>query len=153
MTGSPPIDALRSPDHAQVIVPCSDLEAAIAFYTATLGFRLDMIMPADAPRVALLSGAGIALRLEFAGPHRPGHTALTLRLSGSHAWFAGFDAHELAGHKEIGLNDQLGSAALDAALADGRHQVVIESLLAATATFLDRNTDTIRRRVERESPC
>jgi quercetin dioxygenase-like cupin family protein len=97
MTGSPPFDALRLPDHAQVIVPCSDLDAAIAFYTGTLGFRLDMIMPADAPRVAVLSGAGIALRLEFAGPHRPSHTALTLRLTGSHAWFASFDAHELAG--------------------------------------------------------
>lgn len=29
-----------------------------------LGFRLDMIMPADAPRVALMSDAGVTLRLE-----------------------------------------------------------------------------------------
>jgi quercetin dioxygenase-like cupin family protein len=46
-------------------VPCSDLEAAIAFYTGTLGFRLDMIMPADSPRVAVLSGDGACVRLEL----------------------------------------------------------------------------------------
>ncbi|MEO5623872.1 MAG: cupin domain-containing protein [Dokdonella sp.] len=96
MPGPSPVEVLRSPDHAQVIVPCADLTEAIAFYTGKLGFRLDMIMPADSPRVAVLSGAGIALRLEFAGPHRASRAALILRLSGSSAWIAGFDTHELA---------------------------------------------------------
>ncbi|MDA3912951.1 cupin domain-containing protein [Oleiagrimonas sp.] len=41
-----------------------DLDAAMDFYTRQLEFRLDMIMPADAPRVAALSGYGITLRLE-----------------------------------------------------------------------------------------
>ncbi|CAN5415308.1 DUF445 domain-containing protein [soil metagenome] len=46
----------------------------------------------------------------------------------------------------------LASKVLEAAIADGQHQVVIESLLEATTKFLDRNTDTIRARVEKESP-
>lgn len=49
---------------APLVVPCNNLDAAIAFYTGSLGFRLDMIMPADTPRVALLSGDGITLRLQ-----------------------------------------------------------------------------------------
>ena len=36
----------------QVDIACTDLDAAIAFY-ADLGFRHDMIMPADAPRLKL----------------------------------------------------------------------------------------------------
>jgi len=48
---------------AQVAIACADLETAIAFYEG-LGLRLDMIMPADAPRLAAMSGYGIALRLE-----------------------------------------------------------------------------------------
>ncbi len=96
MPHSVAIDALHSLDHAQVIVACSDLEATIEFYTGQLGFRLDMIMPADAPRVAVLSGAGIALRLERTEAERASQNSLTLRLSGSNAWFAGFNTHELA---------------------------------------------------------
>ncbi len=46
----------------------------------------------------------------------------------------------------------LASKVLEAAIADGHHQVVIESLLEATTGFLDRNTETIRARVNRESP-
>ena len=49
---------------ARVVVACGDIEAAIAQYEG-LGLRLDMIMPADAPRVAALSGHGITLRLEL----------------------------------------------------------------------------------------
>ncbi len=44
------------------------------------------------------------------------------------------------------------SRVLDAAVADGHHQVVVTSLLEATATFIDRNPHTIRARVDRESP-
>ena len=43
---------------------CGDLESALDFYTGQLGFRLDLIYPADAPRVAELSGYGIHVRLE-----------------------------------------------------------------------------------------
>jgi mannose-6-phosphate isomerase-like protein (cupin superfamily) len=46
----------------KAILACTDLDAAIAFYE-TLGFRLDLIMPADAPRRAELSGHGVTLEL------------------------------------------------------------------------------------------
>jgi quercetin dioxygenase-like cupin family protein len=49
-----------------IAVSCADLDAAIAAYEQ-LGLRLDMIMPADAPRLALMSAPGIELRLELEG--------------------------------------------------------------------------------------
>jgi len=57
-------DAMPPPDSARSVVPCADLDAAIALYTQQRGFRLDMIMPADAPRIALVSRDGVTLRLE-----------------------------------------------------------------------------------------
>src|SRR6185369_1781889 len=49
---------------AEVVLPSQDLTADLAFYTQELGFRLDMIFPADDPRVAVLSGHGLRLRLD-----------------------------------------------------------------------------------------
>lgn len=46
----------------------------------------------------------------------------------------------------------LASKVLQAAIEDGQHQPLVESLLDATLAFLDRNVDTIRARVDRESP-
>ena len=44
-------------------IPCDNLDEAIDHYTTQLGFRLDMICPADAPREALLSKDGETIRL------------------------------------------------------------------------------------------
>jgi quercetin dioxygenase-like cupin family protein len=58
---------------AEVVLPCTDLSAAIACYME-LGFRLDTIFPADDPAVATLSGHGLRLRLErdpASAPARP----------------------------------------------------------------------------------
>src|SRR3954471_23986956 len=49
---------------AQVIVPCSDLQDSLDFFVERLGFRVDMIFPADSPSSAVISGHGVALRLE-----------------------------------------------------------------------------------------
>ena len=46
----------------------------------------------------------------------------------------------------------LASKVLEAAIADGHHELVIESLLEATSKFLERNTETIRARVDQASP-
>jgi quercetin dioxygenase-like cupin family protein len=48
---------------AQVVLPCEDLDATVAFF-AGLGFRLDEVHPADDPRVAVVSGAGLSVRLD-----------------------------------------------------------------------------------------
>ena len=45
-------------------VPCKNLATALDFYTRELGFRIDTIFPADAPRVAQISGCGTHIRLQ-----------------------------------------------------------------------------------------
>lgn len=47
-----------------IALPCPDLTEAIEFFTDRLGFRLEMIVPADAPRAAVVSGHGVTLRLD-----------------------------------------------------------------------------------------
>lgn len=71
---------------AEVCLPTTDLTSDLAFYTETLGFRLDTIFPADNPAVATLSGYGLRLRLERDAPIAPG--ALRL-LCGDADAFAG----------------------------------------------------------------
>ncbi len=51
------------PPQAEVFVPCPDLNAALAFFVGELGFRIEMIFPAEAPTTASLSGHGLRLRL------------------------------------------------------------------------------------------
>lgn len=67
MPDIPVADHLPGMIDIQFEVPCLDLDAAIDYYTGPLGFRLDMIMPADAPRAAIVSGYGIAVRLCIIG--------------------------------------------------------------------------------------
>jgi len=55
----------------QTVLPCPDLAEAIEFFTHRLGFRLEMIVPADAPRAAVVSGHGISLRLESYESEKP----------------------------------------------------------------------------------
>jgi quercetin dioxygenase-like cupin family protein len=43
-----------------------DLTETLDFFTRRLGFRVDMIVPADAPKTAVISGQGLTLRLETA---------------------------------------------------------------------------------------
>ncbi|HEY0351599.1 MAG TPA: hypothetical protein VGC48_05725, partial [Gemmatimonadales bacterium] len=53
---------LNNVQAAEVSLPSQDLAADLAFYTQELGFRLDMIFPADDPAVAVLSGLWVVLR-------------------------------------------------------------------------------------------
>jgi quercetin dioxygenase-like cupin family protein len=46
-----------------------DLAEAIDFFTRRLGFRLEMIVPADEPKTAVVSGQGVTLRLEAIEKH------------------------------------------------------------------------------------
>lgn len=49
---------------AQILLPCTDLAAELAFFTGRLGFKVNLIMPADSPALAVISGHGVTLRLE-----------------------------------------------------------------------------------------
>ena len=35
---------------AQIVLPCANLPEALEFFTGRLGFRIEMIVPADSPR-------------------------------------------------------------------------------------------------------
>ena len=70
---------------AEVRLPTQELRNDLPFYTKTLGFRLDMIFPADNPSVAVLSGHGLRLRIEKGASESPG----TLRILTDDPGFAG----------------------------------------------------------------
>ena len=85
-----------SSDSTLVVVPCTDLDAAIALYTQQRGFRLDMIMPADAPRIALVSRDGVMLRLDASdaadpsiAPQQAAHGFQITRANSADAWNVG----------------------------------------------------------------
>jgi mannose-6-phosphate isomerase-like protein (cupin superfamily) len=59
--------AVDSSDPVDHVLPCPDLDGTLAFFTGRLGFRLDMITPADDPAVAVVSGHGVRMRLERTG--------------------------------------------------------------------------------------
>jgi quercetin dioxygenase-like cupin family protein len=61
---------------AEIRLPTAELRDDLPFYTKVLGFRLDMIYPADDPAVAVLSGHGLRLRIEKGATEAPG----TIRL-------------------------------------------------------------------------
>jgi mannose-6-phosphate isomerase-like protein (cupin superfamily) len=53
-----------SEQDADAVLRCSDFAHALSFYTDDLNFRLDGIFPADSPRVAMLTGHGLTIRLQ-----------------------------------------------------------------------------------------
>jgi quercetin dioxygenase-like cupin family protein len=65
---------------AAVTLPCADLDAAIEFF-AELGFRVASVRPADDPRVVVIAGHGVRLRLDRDASGDPG--AVHLELEGA----------------------------------------------------------------------
>lgn len=70
---------------AEIRLPTAELRDDLPFYTKVLGFRLDMIYPADNPSVAVLSGHGLRLRIEKGAAEAPG----TIRILTDDPGFAG----------------------------------------------------------------
>lgn len=67
-------------ERAEVVVGCDDLGGTLAFFVDRLGFRVDIISPADDPRVAVISGHGVRLRLERDGAGDVAREPTVLRL-------------------------------------------------------------------------
>ena len=70
---------------AEMRLPTQELRDDIPFYTKTLGMKLDMIYPADDPRIGVFSGHGLRLhqfRTGAAADHHAaaGHPASLTRL-------------------------------------------------------------------------
>lgn len=57
---------------AEMRLPTDELRDDIPFFTNTLGMRLDMIYPADDPRVGVFSGHGLRVRIEKGADEAPG---------------------------------------------------------------------------------
>lgn len=57
---------------AEIRLPTRELRNDIPFYTNILGMRMDMIYPADSPRIAVFSGHGLRLRIDKDAPEPPG---------------------------------------------------------------------------------
>ena len=57
---------------AQVVLPCSNLDDTLAFFTGTLGFRVDSVAPAESPTTAVISGHGVRIRLQPMAQAGPG---------------------------------------------------------------------------------
>ena len=55
------IDNIES---AEILLPGKPLSETLSFFTHELGFRVESIYPADAPRVAVIAGHGVRLRLD-----------------------------------------------------------------------------------------
>lgn len=55
----------------EVVFPCPKLGETLSFFTEKLGFRVDLIYPADAPSVAVLRGYGVCLRLQEESSETP----------------------------------------------------------------------------------
>ena len=70
---------------AEIRLPTRQLRDDLPFYIKELGFRLDMIFPADDPQVAVLSGHGLRLRIEKGAGEAPG----TIRILTDDKGFAG----------------------------------------------------------------
>jgi len=70
---------------AEIRLPTQELRADLPFYMKQLGFRLDMIYPADDPQIAVLSGHGLRLRIEKGAAEAPG----TIRILTDDPGFAG----------------------------------------------------------------
>lgn len=57
--------ATDSPIHGMaIVIPCWDLDETVDFFQDHLGFRIEVISPADSPRTALMSGHGALVRLQ-----------------------------------------------------------------------------------------
>lgn len=61
MTATLPADAIRA---VVPVIPCRELDPTLAFFRQVLGFRIELISPADSPSTVVLSGHGATVRLQ-----------------------------------------------------------------------------------------
>ena len=107
---------------AQVLLPCRDLAATLAFFTDRLGFKVNLIFPADSPHTAVVSGHGLTLRLETGPPAAP----MTLRLLCDLAGLPDGTPHVLT--SPDGTRIELVEARLPVEVPEGRQEFVLSRL-------------------------
>ncbi len=63
-------------ENAELVLPTQDIQKTASYFIDRLGFKLQTIYPADAPRSALLTGDGTRIRLEIGRDGDPGRLSL-----------------------------------------------------------------------------
>ena len=61
MTAPLPTDAIRG---VITVIPCTDLSETLAYFRERLGFRIELISPADSPTTVVMWGHGAQVRLQ-----------------------------------------------------------------------------------------
>ena len=74
-----PANSGKNIQASEVVLPCSELDSTLTFFTEILGFQINSIFPADAPLVALISGYGVNLRLDRRASGDPGKLRIFCR--------------------------------------------------------------------------
>jgi quercetin dioxygenase-like cupin family protein len=110
---------------AQLVLPCPDLDASLRFFTEKLGFKLEVILPADSPRLAVVSGHGLRLRLEARAPGEGGKP-LVLRLLCDKAALTSMAQRRLIAPE--GTIVELIEADLPVVVPEARHEFVLTRL-------------------------
>src|SRR6188474_3581055 len=67
----------------ETVVACTDLAAMVGFFTTDVGLRIETISPADDPSTYVLTGLGIAIRVQRADRDDP--VALVVRVPAAQA--------------------------------------------------------------------
>lgn len=68
-------------ESAELVLPCSDLDKTLEYFTEKLGFQIVAIFPADDPTVAVISGFGLRLRLTKTDQSIKANKNIHIRLS------------------------------------------------------------------------
>ncbi|KAI8608112.1 hypothetical protein BC830DRAFT_1234221 [Chytriomyces sp. MP71] len=69
---------------ADIVLPCAALSKNLDFFTSpSIGFRVSLIRPADNPRMAVLKGHGLTLRLEQGPRNLPSDSGVSIRIPSS----------------------------------------------------------------------
>lgn len=111
-------DQIRS---AQIVLPCVNLNQTLEFFTERLGFRLEMIFPADSPRVAVVSAHGLTMRLESSSGNQT--IPLTLQFVGN---FAAETEHEI--YSPDGVRILLTRAQSSIEIPDAKQEFILTTL-------------------------
>ena len=112
---------------AEVVVPCQELDPTLSFFIDQLGFRIEMITPADNPNTAIISGYGVRLCLRKRGSGKN----VTLRLNSTNR-----KAQTLLAPN--GTTIEIVNSSIDVILPELQEELVVTSLTSEASWTVGR---------------
>lgn len=107
---------------AQVVLPSADINRTLEFFVERLGFRVEMIFPADAPAIAVISGYGSTLRFQHSSEIQP----LTIYLLGEPSSFLSETSREIYSPDGVRLIFMSNESSTE--IPEGRQEFVLTTL-------------------------